>query len=163
MGSENIDKVLQKLEDMEIKYEMTEHETVYTIEDMHRIGICEMGEVAKNLFLRDEKGRRYFLVIMTGSKTADLKALREKLGVRLSFAQEDKLMVYLGLTKGSVSPFGVINDADAFVEVIFDRDLSKCDRLGFHPNDNTATLWISYSDIEKVIKQNGNKMQLITI
>src|SRR5439155_17674880 len=77
----------------------------------------------KNLFLRNQKGTRYYLVIVKHSKRADLRALADQIGDgKLSFASPDRLMTCLGLTPGSVSPFGLIHDAEHHVRVILDRD-----------------------------------------
>ena len=95
----------------------------------------------KNLFLRNQKGNRHYLVILTASKKADLRAVADQIGDgKLSFASPERLMTHLGLTPGSVSPFGLINDRDHAVRVVLDRDLKTAARVAFHPNINTATL-----------------------
>lgn len=156
--------VLQTLEQMGIPYEMTEHEAVYTMEQMEAQHLCEQGEVCKNLFLRDQKGKRHFLVTLQRDKHADLAALREKLGSsKLSFASEERLHKYLGLEKGAVSPFGLLNDQEHAVEMVFDRDLAGNGRLGVHPNDNTATVWISYDHLKQVLERVGAHISEIAL
>jgi len=92
-------------------------------------------------------------------KKADLRNLRAQIGSRhLSFASEQRLNKYLGLEKGSVSPMGIINDVQAQVKVIIDKDLRGKDSLGVHPNDNTSTIIISFDDLIRVIENNGNKI-----
>ncbi len=82
------------------------------------------GLQCKNLFLRNKKGDRHYLVVLEISKRADLKDLVKLVGDdRLSFGSPERLMAQLGLTPGSVSPFGLINDADGSVRVLVDVDL----------------------------------------
>ena len=82
---------------------------------------------------------------------------------KLSFASEQRLQTYLGLTKGSVTPLGILNDAECCVEVVFDRELIRKSRLGVHPNENTATLWISFEDLLNLVKQHGNPIHMLDI
>ena len=131
---------------------------------MDKLNITQYGEVCKNLFLRDAKGERHFLVVLNKDKKADLKSIQKQLGcTRLGFASEGRLLEYLHLQKGEVTPLGIINDPDALVEVVLDNDLAGKTKLGFHPNDNTATLWISFNSLKKIIKRNGNKIHYVTI
>lgn len=110
------------LDEKQISYEWFDHKAVFTIDEMLEIGLEKEEDIAKNLFLRDNKGKRHFLVVIRENKQADLKSLGEKIGAgRLSFASEERLMKYLGLTKGSVTPFGILNDTDCAVEVILTK------------------------------------------
>lgn len=157
-------KVYERLKELGISYEVTEHPAVYTIEEMEQLGVTLKGDVCKNLFLRDYKGRRHFLVVLLKDKTADLKHLRQELdSTPLSFASPERLEKYLGLHKGEVTPLGVLNDTQAQVEVVFDKDLVNRPRLGVHPNDNTATVWISFEDLKRVVEENGNTIRYAQI
>ncbi|AJQ25630.1 prolyl-tRNA synthetase associated domain-containing protein [Pelosinus fermentans] len=161
---ENQQKVFEKLDELKIKYEVMNHPAVYTIEEMDELGIANLDDVCKNLFLRDYKGKRHFIVVLDKDKQADLKKMREQLGTTaLSFASEERLQKYLQLSKGAVTPFGIINDTNCAVEVVFDKDLIGKKSLGFHPNENTATVWVSFDDIKEVIQQNGNKIAYVTM
>lgn len=145
-------RVYDALDKMKIKYEVVEHEPVHTMEDMDRLGLPEKGTLCKNLFLRDSKGKRHFLVTADEKTKVDLKDLGRKLGAgNLSFASEDRLEKYLGLKQGSVSPFGLMNDADHQVEFFIDKSLSRCKSLGIHPMDNTATVFLSFKDLDKFL------------
>lgn len=158
------EKVFEKLKELNIKYEVMDHPAVFTIEEMDALNITEQGDVCKNLFLRDEKGKRHFLVVLDKDKKADLKDIQKQLGsTRLSFASAERLDKYLKLQKGEVTPLGVINDEEGSVEVVFDNDLIGKTKLGVHPNDNTATVWISFEDLKKVIDHNGNKIKYLNI
>jgi Ala-tRNA(Pro) deacylase len=158
------DGVLRKLSEMGIAYEVEAHPAVYTIDEMKALGIDARGTVVKNLFLRDANGKRHFLAILSPDKQADLKAIRAQVGCSaLSFASEERLGCLMKLTKGAVSPLGVLNDAEHAVEVVYDKDLAGQERLGVHPNDNTATLWLSFESLERVIRQSGNSFRPISV
>lgn len=121
MGKE---EVVAFLRDGGYEFKMVEHEAVFTMEGMEALNLPFGEEVVKNLFLRDDKKRNYYLVVMPEDKPANLKELRTKLEARpLRFASEDDLTQYLGLRGGAVSPFGVLNDEDAAVQVVFDEEL----------------------------------------
>ena len=148
---------LDKLDAMGISYELEEHPAAYTIEDIDSLGLAHPQWVAKNLFLRDQKGKRHFLVTLNGHKRADLTEIADHLGSgKLSFASAQRLEKYLGLVQGEVTPLGVLHDADAAVEVVFDRDLAKQPKVGVHPCDNTATLYLRFEDLLRVVEENGN-------
>jgi len=155
--------VLDHLKKMGISFEEIRHPAVFTIEEMDSLGIGKQGTVCKNLFLRDSRGKNYYLAVLRENKRADLKALSTKLGSRLSFASGEQLMKYLGLTQGSVTPLGVLNDENCAVTVIFDDDLRFENRLGVHPNDNTATIWISFKDLKRVVEVHGNKTVMMSL
>ena len=139
-----------------VAYETIEHEEVFTIEDMEKIGICSRGNVCKNLFLRNGSGKRHFLVCVQKDKTVDLKQLGALLGSRMSFASAERLRKHLGLTPGAVTPLGVLNDKNAEVEVVIDQDLAGEMPLGVHPCENTATVFLSFADLRRLIEEHGN-------
>ena len=142
-------RVYDALDKLKIKYEVVEHEPVHTMEDMDRLGLPEKGTLCKNLFLRDSKGKRHFLVTCDEKKKVELG---RQLGAgNISFASEDRLEKYLGLKQGSVSPFGLMNDTDHAVEFFIDKDLSRCKSLGIHPLENTATVFLSFKDLDKFL------------
>lgn len=157
-------KVIEYLNKLNIDYDIVNHNPVFTIDEMDQLNMESRGDIVKNLFLRDAKGKRHFLVVLEKSKKADLKAIRQRLAsTTLSFASEERLFKYLKLEKGSVTPLGIINDATACVEVVFDRDITGDIILGVHPNDNTATVWISYKDLCHIIMDHGNKLTVMDI
>lgn len=157
-------KVFDIMESMNIPYDVIEHPAVYTIEDMDKLNIDNKNEVVKNLFVCDDKKKRYFLIVLQKNKRADLKEMRRQLNCRpLCFVSEESLFKYMGLNKGSVTPFGVLNDIDCTVEVIFDKDILAFKRIGVHPNDNTATVWICPHDLELIIRNHGNVISYIEI
>lgn len=149
-------ETLAWLESMAIEYELVRHEAAYTMQDMEAQGITEKGLIAKNLFLRDAKGRRHMLVCVAGDKRVDLRTLGEQLGERLSFASEERLQKHLGLQKGEVTPLGVYYNVDHTVAVFLDEDLAEAERIGVHPCDNSATVFITYVDLKKILQNVGN-------
>ncbi|MDD3024673.1 MAG: prolyl-tRNA synthetase associated domain-containing protein [Syntrophomonadaceae bacterium] len=158
------DNVLKLLNALNIEYQLTKHPAAYTVEDMDKLNIGPYGDGCKNLFLRDANTKRHFMVVLLKDKNADLKSIQEQLGcTRLGFASEARLFKYLHLQRGEVTPLGIINDFDAVVELVLDNDLAGKNKLGFYPNDNTATVWISFDDLKKIIEHNGNKMHFVTI
>ena len=161
---DNKQSVISKLEELNISYDFIEHNPVYTIEEMENIGIENTDYIVKNLFLRDGKGKKHYLVVADKNQRVDLKTLQEKIdSTKLSFASEERLLKYLKLSKGAVSPFGVLNDEDSHVEVILDKNLVGRSHIGVHPNDNSATVVLSYEDLEKIIKASGNEIRVIDL
>jgi Ala-tRNA(Pro) deacylase len=156
--------VYARLESLGIRYERHQHPPVFTVEEAGQYWAGVDATHCKNLFLRNQKGTRYYLVILMHLKKADLRAVSEQLGDgKLSFASPERLMSQLGLTPGSVSPFGLIHNSDHQVRVALDGDLRASARVSFHPNVNTATLAIAFSDFEKFLNACGNPVQIVTV
>ena len=158
------EEVYSLLKDNNVEYELLEHDAVYTIDDMKLVEGMKIENVCKNLFLRDDRGKKHFLIVISEEKSADLKDLREKLGTsRLGFASEERLMKYLGLIKGAVTPLGVLNDKECAVQVIFDKDLAGRESLGVHPCDNTATIFLSFDNLKKIIEGTGHTIKYLSL
>lgn len=156
--------VYAALEALGIAYERHEHPAVFTAEDASKFWDPIPGTQCKNLFLRNKKGDRHYLVVLEISKRADLKDLVKVVGDdRLSFGSPERLMAELGLTPGSVSPFGLINDPDGSVRVILDKDLQGQPRLIFHPNINTASVVVSWTDLDTFLKTRRNSVRIVTL
>lgn len=145
-------EVSEHLARLGIRFERYEHPPVATVEEAERYWAAIDATHCKNLFLRNQKGNRHYLVIVVHSKRVDLRAVAGQIGDgKLSFASPERLMTYLGVTPGSVSPFGLINDRDRHVRVYLDRDLKSAARVSFHPNINTATFTLSFADFERYL------------
>ena len=141
---------------------MFEHPPVFTAEEAALHWSAIPGRPVKNLFLRNKKGDRHYLVILGIEKQADLRQLVKLIGDdRLSFGSPERLNKYLGVTPGSVSPLGLIHDTAHTVRVIVDSDLKQADRLIFHPNDNTASLTISSEDFVRFLQRQGNSVRWV--
>lgn len=157
-------KVYDILDSLEIKYTRYEHKAIYTVEEANKLEISIPGTHCKNLFIRNRKGDVNYLVLLDDSKRADLKSLEKQIGsTKLSFASEERLLRYLGLKPGSVTPFGLINDINSEVIVLVDRNLIDSSIVNFHPNVNTATIGVSYNDLEKFIKWHNNEFYYVDI
>jgi Ala-tRNA(Pro) deacylase len=162
--TDHIAQVTSALDTLGISYDLYEHPPVFTADEaaQHWAGIDATR--VKNLFLRNKKGDRHYLVILGIEKLADLRHLVKAIGDdRLSFGSPERLMTRLGLTPGSVSPFGLLNDSTHSVRVIVDADLKRADRLIFHPNINTASLAISRTDFERFLDSRGNMVRWVTL
>jgi Ala-tRNA(Pro) deacylase len=158
------ESVRARLDQLGIPFERFEHPPVATVEEagQHWAGI--EATHCKNLFLRNQKGNRHYLVIIVHSKKADLRGVADQIGDgKLSFGSPERLMTHLGLTPGSVSPFGLINDREHAVRVVLDRDLKTATRLSFHPNINTVTLTIACADFTKFLESCGNPVQYVNV
>jgi Ala-tRNA(Pro) deacylase len=154
--------VYDELDRLGISYETFEHPPVFTADEAAEHWAAIPGTPVKNLFLRNKKGDRHYLVILGIDKQADLQRLVKVIGDdRLSFGSPERLMARLGLTPGSVSPFGLINDAAHSVHVIVDDDLRRAARLIFHPNLNTASVSIAFTDFERFLASRGNTVRFV--
>lgn len=156
--------VLDILNNLKIDYDILEHPNVFTMEEMNSLDLDPKNEIVKNLFLCDDKKKRFILLVLSKGKIINLKNLKDILNSRpLSFANEERLNHYLGLNKGSVTPFGILNDKECIVEVIFDEDIKSFKRMGVHPNDNSATVFLEPKNLVKIIKDHGNKISYLNL
>lgn len=156
--------VLAALRVLEIPFDAYEHPPVFTSSDVDMYWKGIPATPVKNLFLRNKKGSRHYLVIVGVEKRVDLQQLVKAVGDdRLSFGSAERLMEHLGLTPGSVSPFGLLNDRDHDVVVIVDADLRDAGRLILHPNINTASLTITFADLEKFLASRGNPVRYLRV
>lgn len=159
----NQKEIYDYLNERNIWYEITKHKAVYNMAEMSEVEIPYPDADAKNLFVRDDKKRNYYLITVKGDKRVDLKEFRQKNNTRpLSFASADDLLKILKLTPGSVTPFGVLNDEERRVTVFIDGELAGDEGLiGVHPNDNTATVWLRTADLIEIIREHGNEVKTV--
>jgi Ala-tRNA(Pro) deacylase len=160
-GQKELYQLLQKLN---ISFEYHEHPPLATIEDAkihwkdYNSGRC------KNIFFRNHKGDRHYLVILEHLRLLDIKDLEKRLRQgKLTFASDKRLKKYLGVEPGSVSPFGLINDKEQHTHLFIDETLNNYDRLTFHPNVNTASLVVSKYDFLKFLEHTGNSYEFIKL
>lgn len=159
----NKTEIYQYLTENNIWHEITQHEAVYNMEELKAVELPYPEWDAKNLFVRDDKKRNYYLITVKGEKRVDLKEFRKQNGLRnLSFASEADLMEYMQLTPGSVSPLGLLNNPEHRVQFYLDAELAG-NKIGVHPNDNTATVWMETDDLIKLIQNNGNEVHVVNI
>jgi Ala-tRNA(Pro) deacylase len=152
------------LESLDIRFDYHEHPPVATIEDAkihwkdYNSGRC------KNIFFRNHKGDRHYLVILEHLRQLNIHDLEKRLKQgKLSFASDQRLKKFLGVEPGSVSPFGLINDREKHVHLFIDEKLNESERLAFHPNVNTASLVISKKDLLKFLTYTGNSFEFIKL
>ena len=146
-----------------ISYECTEHPAVYNMEELDALELPYPEWDAKNLFVRDDKKKNFYLITVRGEKRVDLKEFRKAHGLRnLSFASAEDLLAILQLTPGSVSPFGLLNDSEKRVFFYLDSEFLG-HKIGIHPNDNTATVWLETDDLVKLIREHGTPMELVEL
>ena len=156
--------VLERLTSLGIAFERFEHPPVPTVDEamQHWAGIDAAH--CKNLFLRNQKGNRHYLVIIAYTKRADLRAVAAQISDgKLSFASPERLMTHLGVEPGSVSPAGLINDRQHHVRVYLDRDLKQATRISFHPNVNTATVTVGREDFDRFLAACGNHIGFLEV
>lgn len=161
-----MEEIYTILKDLGIEYKKYEHPPVFTSKeaDVYWKNLDSEAIRCKNLFLRDQKKTRYFLVITSVKDHIDLKNLALKSNVdKFSFCSPEDLKKHLNLTPGSVSPFGLINDKKNKVEVVLAKNVMSSLKVSFHPNINTATLIIKTEDFKKFLGWSGNSWKIINL
>jgi len=154
--------VYARLGELGIAYERFEHPPIATADAAGEHWTAIDAVHCKNLFLRNQKGNRYYLVIVEHTKRADLRRVADQIGDgKLSFASPDRLMTLLSVTPGSVSPFGLIHDRERQVHVFLDRALASATRISFHPNINTRTIVLAFADFERFLIAEGYQARYI--
>ena len=156
--------IYQFLADNQIEYERHDHPPVYTVADVERLVPPLPAAKTKNLFLRDKKGKRHFLVVVPAKKRVDIKALSNVIGAgHLSFGSPDRLKRHLGVDPGSVTILAVVSDPEQAVEVYFDEVLWREEAFQFHPLVNTSTLLIQRDSLERFLKATGHEIQFLSV
>ena len=153
------------LDKRNIWHEVTEHKAVYNMAEVAEIPLPYPEADAKNLFIRDDKKRNYYLITVKGDKRVDLKAFRQQNGTRpLTFASDQNLMDILGLIPGAVTPLGLLNDREHKVTFWLDKSfLEGSGLIGVHPNDNTATLWLRTQDLITLLEDHGAVVHVVPL
>lgn len=159
----NKTETYQYLKDKGISYEVTEHGAVYNMEELVAVDLPYPDCDAKNLFVRDDKKRNYYLITVKGEKRVNLKEFRKAHGLRnLSFASPDDLEKIMGLIPGAVTPLGLLNDEEKKVIFYLDQEFEES-LIGVHPNDNTATVWMQSKDLLALLKEHGTEVNIVEI
>ncbi len=157
-------ELYELFEKLSIAFEYHEHPPLATIEDARIYWKNYDSGKCKNIFFRNHKGDRHYLVILEHLRQLNIRDLEQRLKQgKLTFASDQRLKKYLGLEPGSVSPFGLINDNDNHVHLFIDEKLKESDRLAFHPNINTATVVISKADLLRFLDYSGNSYEFIKL
>ena len=152
----NKTETYQYLTEHNIVYEVSEHKAVFNMEEAESLDLPYPECDAKNLFIRDDKKQNYYLITVKGDKRVNLKEFRKQHGLRaLSFASPEELSAVMGLTPGAVTPLGILNDVERRVHFYLDKSFIG-GKIGVHPNDNTATIWVQADELMDLIKKHGN-------
>ena len=157
-------RVFDFLEANGIEYSVYEHPEAPTIEIARQYWRQDGSKHCKNLFFRNHKGNRHYLVVFDSERTMAIHDLEQRLHQgKLSFASPERMEKWLGLKPGSVSPFGLVNDKENHVHLFLDANLRKEASLSFHPNDNTATVVISQEMFQRYLQAVGNSYEYIEL
>lgn len=164
MENERISKVLDYLNGNNISHTWYTHPEAPTIEIARQHWQKDGSKHCKNLFFRNHKGNRHYLVVLDCERDLDIHDLEKRLHQgKLSFASPQRMEKYLGLQPGSVSPFGLINDTENHVHLFLDENLKNEQSLSFHPNDNRATVVISNGEFMRYLSLVGNAYEFIEL
>lgn len=157
-------KVLEKLKELDIEYEIVNHEPALTTEQADSFIKGIEGVRTKTMFLRNRKKTQYFMLIMDGKKRVDMSVFADKVQVkRIQMASADDLFEMMKLPPGVVSPFGLLNNADRNIHIYFDKEIMSEKRMSFHPNTNEKTIFLDTTDLVKYIKSLTYKVHLIEL
>ena len=159
----NKKEFLAYLDSRGTEYELYEHKAVFTVEEANELGLPHPEAGAKNLFLRDRRKKNYYLITMRDGISRSFKELQELLcSTPVSFASEEDLWEILGLRKGSVTPFGALNDPERKVNVYLDSYYDG-HLMSAHPNENTATLFLEGRTALEILRENGVKAAFLDL
>ena len=157
-------QVYDFLKELEITFDYLEHPEAPTIEIAKQYWVDLDSTHCKNLFFRNHKGNKHYLVVFHCDQNLAIRDLEQRLKQgKLSFASPQRMEKYLGLQPGSVSPLGLVNDKDNHVHLFLDKNLLKAEKLSFHPNDNRASLSITLSDFQRYLDAVGNSYEWIEL
>jgi Ala-tRNA(Pro) deacylase len=160
-GDPNLYKTLAELG---IPFEYHEHPPAPTIEEAMKYWKDLDATHCKNIFFRNHKGNRHYLVILEHRQAIDIHDLEKRLKQgKLSFASDERMKKYLGLTPGSVTPFGLINDQDHHVHLFLDENLQKSATISFHPCINTASIIVKWEDFIRFLNWTGNTYEFLSL
>jgi len=152
------------LESHRIGFERCDHPAVYTCEEAEQLVPELPGARTKNLFLRDRKGKRHFLLIVQPEQSVDLRALSKLIGsTPLGMASPERLKKHLGVDPGAVSFLSLIHDTAGAVEVLIDEAVWSASHITSHPMVNTATLVLSHGAVERILELSRHDFLVLSI
>lgn len=148
-----------------IAYDRYDHAPAFTCDDVDRfVPAAAAGVQTKNLFVRDHRGRRHWLLVTSCAKSPDLRALAPRIGGdRLSFASPERLLRHLNVTPGAVTVLALAHDTAHAVELVVDRDVWDADAWRCHPLVNTTTLVLARADVERFLHTTGHVPRVIDV
>lgn len=150
-----MEQVFEVMKSLDIEFDTVYHEAVFGKADHHKVENVDFkGEICKNLFLKDKKNNKFYLVCLPVAARADLKKVENGLkSDRLSFGNDKELMEKLNITPGSVSVLNVIGAPDTDITFVLDKEFKNIEKVSFHPNDNTCSVAFKPIEIEKILNK----------
>ena len=157
-------KVVEKLKELDIPFELVEHEPVLTTEQADAFIEGIEGVRTKTMFLTNKKKTQYYLLIMDDKKRLDMDHFKVQVGAdRIRMASLDSLAEKMKLPPGTVSPFGLLNNEEEDVQVYFDKEIINEERMCFHPNTNEKTIFVATSDLFKFLQAIGYSYEVVEL
>ena len=149
------------LDNLNIKYDIVNHPAVFTTDEADKYIEGMDGVPSKTMFLAGKKDKNFYLFVLNDTKRLDIKKLNNLIGDKLHFGKEDDLKQKMNLVPGMVSIFGLLNNKDHDIKVFIDKAITYENKITFHPNDNTATMFISVNDMYKFLNTLDYKYEII--
>ena len=157
-------KLYQHLTKLGISWTTYQHPAAPDIETARKYWVDIAATHCKNVFFRNHKGNRHYLVVLEHTRNISIHDLEKRLKQgKLTFASPERLNKYLGVLPGSVTPFGLINDTTHHVPVFIDANLEKSETISFHPLINTASIVVKFTDFMRFMNNSGNSYEFITL
>jgi len=157
-------QVANKLQELGIVYDVVEHPPAFTTEQADSYIEGLEGVRTKSMFLTNKKKTQYYLLIMDDHKPLDMDDFKEQVGAnRIRMASADSLAEKMNLPAGTVSPFGLLNNAEKDIQVYFDKDISSEEIMTFHPNTNEKTIFIKSKDLFRFLESIGFTYKFLTL
>ena len=161
---EAYEKVVEMLNELDIPFEIVEHEPALTTEQADSFIEGIEGVRTKTMFLTNKKKTAYYLVIMDDQKRLDMDLLKDLVGAnRIRMASSESLFEKMMLPAGVVSPFGLLNNTDKDIQVYFDKEIMSEKRMSFHPNTNEKTIFIKIQDLFRFLESIGFTYKFLTL
>lgn len=156
-----MEEVKEFLDKLNIKYDIVFHPVVYTTEEADKYIEGMNGVPSKTMFMAGKKDRNFYLFVLDDSKKLDIKKINDIIGDKLHFGKEEHLKEKMNLVPGMVSIFGLLNNKEHDIKVYLDNALLNEEKITFHPNDNTATIFITIPDMFKFLDTLNYKYEII--
>lgn len=157
-------RLYEILAELGIEFDYYEHPPVPTVVEAAKYWQGIDSTHCKNLFFRNHKGDKHYLVIIEYSQALNIRDLEQRLRQgKISFASPERMKKYLGLEPGSVSIFGLIHDKQHHIHVFLDENLKNSKKISFHPNLNTASIVIDFKDFERFLAWSGNSFEYLEL
>ena len=157
-------QVKEKLDELGISFDVVEHPPAFTTEQADSYIEGLEGVRTKSMFLTNKKKTQYYLLIMDDQKSLDMDDFKEQVGAnRIRMASSDSLAEKMQLPAGTVSPFGLLNNAEKDILVYFDKDIVSEEIMTFHPNTNEKTIFVATQDIFKFLTHLGYDYQILEL